>query len=170
MDWKIINVIPYECARETSLQSLQFQILNNFFPCNYQLYVWKIEPNPTCGYCNSIDTLFHYFVYCEEVNQFWKYLKNWFVRVCDFVIGFEAIDILLGTPNQNNDACINILNFVILFAKHYILRCRKTNKPIDLYTYQVMLKNRMEVEKYIYCSENRANDFNVKWSILTENI
>ena len=34
-DWTQINMIPYKCARETSLQSLQYQIIHRFYPCRY---------------------------------------------------------------------------------------------------------------------------------------
>ena len=165
-DWKVLNIIPYECARETSLQSLQYTITNRFFPCNYQLHLWNIKMSNVCDYCENVDTVDHFFYYCEHVHLFWKYLKNWVHKSFKVVIGFKALDILLGLPNYNRDVYIDILNFVILYGKYYIKICRQNVKNIDLYRFLVMLKERMYVEKYIYHCQNKNDVFDKRWSIL----
>ena len=56
-DWDRINVIPYECASETYLQSLQFIIIHRYFPYKYNLKLWNIEDSSRCINCNQVDTL-----------------------------------------------------------------------------------------------------------------
>ena len=126
-DWDQINVIPYECTSETYSQSLQFKIIHRYFPCTckYNLKLLNIEDRSMCINCNQVDTLCHYFAEGSLICDFWKYLKTWVLRTFEFCISFTALDILLGIPNYGKNNDIDILNFVILFAKPYIYDCKK---------------------------------------------
>ena len=166
-DWDLINVIPYECTTETFLQSLQFKIIHRYFPCNYRLHLWNIVEDSKCTYCNIVDTLNHYFAECQV---FWESVKRWFLRVFQFVINVTPLDILLGIPNYDNSNVIMNLNFVILFAKYFIHDCKKNDKPVDFYHFQVKLKTRMVIEEYRYELYNRKLDFLVKWSVLSDSL
>ena len=87
------------------------------------LQLWSVIDSNQCVHCGDTDTLGHYFAECQVVKVFWKSLKTWFLRTFQFVINFTTLDILLGIPNydKNND----ITNFIILFAKNYIILVRK---------------------------------------------
>ena len=61
---------------------------------------------------------------------------------------FTPLDILLGISNYDNSNVIMNLNFVILFAKYFICDCKKNDKPVDSYNFQVKLKTRMVIEEY----------------------
>ena len=37
----------------------------------------KLAPNPTCLYCPQKDTLKHFFLFCEKVDNFWNGFFNW---------------------------------------------------------------------------------------------
>ena len=65
--------------------------------------------------------------------------KAWFLRTFEFSINFTVLDILLGIPNHGKNKAIDILNFVILFAKSYIYNSKKDEMAIDLYTFLVKL-------------------------------
>ena len=80
------------------------------------------------------------------------------------------LDILLGIPNYHNDTYINILNFVILYGKKYVNMCRQTCKEIELYRFQVLLKEHMICEKYIYATQNKSHDFDKRWSALVQKL
>ena len=112
-DWDLINVIPYECTKETYLQSLQFKIIHCYFPCNYRLHLWNIVEDSKCTYCNIVDTLSHYVAECQVVKGFWESVKRWFLLVFQFVINFAPLDIILGIPHCDNSNVIMNLNFVI---------------------------------------------------------
>ena len=79
---------------------------------------------------------------------FGESIKRWFLHVFQFVINFTPLDILLGIPNYDNSNVIMNLNFVILFAKYFIYDCKKNDKPVDFYNFQVKLKTRMVIEEY----------------------
>ena len=169
-DWGLINAIPYECTTETYLQSLQFKIIHRYFPCNYILCKWNLLDNNKCAYCNAVDTLSHYFAECESLRVFWKSLKSWFLRTFEFIINFTPLDILLGIPNYGKNNDIMNLNFVILFAKHFIYSCKKNDMSIDFYHFQVKLKTRMIIEEYRYNMYDRSLEFQQKWSILSDSL
>ena len=92
------------------------------------------------------------------------------MRVFQFVINFTPLDILLGIPNYDNSNVIMNLNFVILFAKYFIYDCKKNDKPVDFYHFQVKLKTRMIIEEYRSELYNRKLDFLVKWSVLSDSL
>ena len=52
-EWSLINLIPYECATETYLQSLQFKIIHRYFPCKYKLHLWAILDNVNLLECSG---------------------------------------------------------------------------------------------------------------------
>ena len=169
-DWDEINVIPYKCTSETYLQSLQYKIIHRYFPCKHNLHIWNIEECDTCNYCNQVDTLGHYFAECVTVCTFWKYLKTWFSHAFKFCINFTPLDILLGIPNHSNSTAIDILNFVILYAKFYIYSCKRNAIPIDLYSFQVKLKTRMVVEEHRCSMFNKQEEFQNKRSLLSDTL
>ena len=169
-DWDQINVITYECASETYLQSLQFKIIHRYFPCKYNLKLWNIEDSSRCNSCNQVDTLCHYFAECSLVCDFWKYLNTWFVRVFEFCINFTALDILLGIPIYGKNKDLDILNFVILFAKSYIYDCKKKEMPIDLYNFQVKLKTHMVIQEYRCKVYNKTEEFESKWVLFADSL
>ena len=168
-NWNMINCIPYECARETSLQSLQYKIIHRFYPCGYTLNLWKLESDK-CNYCEKIDTLQHHFVDCEKVGMFWRSVKAWCLRNFQFTIEFGTLDILLGIPNEYKNLEINTLNFIILFGKNYIKTCKNAKKAVDFYEFQITLKNRMVLEKLIFCANNNEIKFEERWSNLADNL
>ena len=162
-------MIPYKCARETSLQSLQNQIIHRFYPCRYYLNIWKKEPENICLTCSEIDSLQHYFVDCTSVALFWNYIKTWYNYNVDFSITFELLNMLHGIPNYDENNEINILNFVILWGKSYIKTCKKKDCQPVFYDFQVCLKERMIIEEKIHIFNHTENKFH-KWSKLMESL
>ena len=102
------------------------------------------------------------------MRVFWKRLKTWFIRHFEFVINFKTLDILLGIPNYDKNTDINILNFIILFAKNFIYSCKKTNNNVDFYGFQVKLKTHLEIEEYRCKIYNKIREFNSKWALIAE--
>ena len=92
---------------------------------------------------------------------------RWFLRVFQFVINCTLLDILLGIPNYDKSNIIMNLNYVILFAKYFIHDCKKNNKSVDYYNFQIKLKPHMVIEEYRSELYNRKLEFLVKWSILS---
>ena len=83
-DWKILFKIPYIVARETNLQSLQYQIINRYIPCYANLKLWGKESSNKCPLCNEVDTIEHFFFQCLSVDCIWTFLKKLFQITYDF--------------------------------------------------------------------------------------
>ena len=166
LDWTHINHIPYTCTSETKLQSLQYQIIHQYFPNKTNLHKWNKEPDYNCNLCNKTDTLKHYFYDCEIVNIFWISLKDWFNNQfqCNFNIG--PLDVLLGVTNYENSTIRKALNFLILFGKDYIKRCKYQNKNIAIIDYLNVTKERLTVEKLNYVINGKYEEFEQEWGAL----
>ena len=169
-EWQDIAKIPYDCARETLLQSLQFQIINRYFPCNEKLHLWGKREDSACVLCGMVDTLEHYFIECSAIKIFWNSFKLWWRANFNFAINFGALDILLGIPNPNQLNEIRVLNFCILLAKAYVKKCKNKQQSIFFYEYQIELKERIVVEEYIYKLNNCEEKFNNDWECLVQSL
>ena len=166
-NWKHILKLPYLTASETSLQSLQYQIINRFFPCNSIVNVWYTDIDANCVLCNIEDTIEHYFFYCHIVSDFWKMFRLWWKNNTLSDIRFGAIDIVFGIMNENNNDLICVLNFCILFSKYYIHSCKLQNKPCVFNNFVLKLRKRIETERYVAVLNGKLDAFVRKWEILS---
>ena len=162
-DWRYIFTLPYTVARETYLQSLQYQIINRFIPCKYMLKIWNKEESDLCQNCNETDTIEHLFVKCQKVMPFWNSFNQWFQNKMEININLHTLDILFGIINLNEDDILNTLNFCILFAKSFIYDCYKTDKECAFALFKHKLKSRLDTECVIMKLRGNENMFHTKW-------
>ena len=162
-NWQIIFTIPYIVARETKLQSLQYQILHRYFPCRRFLYKCNKVESDFCNNCPLIDDIEHYFVSCSTVKPFWRNFNQWFANIFEIRINLHSPDILFGIPYMNDDDILYILNFCILFAKGYIHEEKKKEESPIFDIYKNKLKERLIVEKLILQTQDKLQLFNRKW-------
>ena len=165
-NWKHILQLPYFTASETCLQSIQYQIINRFFPCNSVVHQWYAEVDPLCASCYIEDTIEHYFFNCNKASVFWSNFKVWWRDTTQCLIKLGALDIVFGVMNENNNDLLWILNFCILFSKYYIHNCKLQNKPCDFIPFINKLKIRIETERYISTVNGKLDAFVKKWDIL----
>ena len=169
-DWKTIFSIPFMIARESTLQSFQYQIIHRFFPCNEILNIWYPNQTANCNYCIHVDSIEHYFVDWSVVQLFWKQLFNWLSHAMKTVVNISKLEIIFGIVNENNLNELNVLNFCILFAKYFISKQKKDNHSIEFYSYQIELKSRLEIESIICTQQNKSEYFNEMWKDIIEHL
>ena len=169
-DWKEIFKIPYLVARETSLQSLQYQIINRYFPCKYTVNLWHKDEDDKCSHCNDIETIEHYFFLCDKVQIFWKSFYNWWKNIYNVTIKLGQLDIIFGIINENKDDMLHVLNFCILLAKKYIYDCKLNNKQIVLLDFIAKIKKRLEIEKLLCNMNGCIKQFNLKWEQVYQHV
>ena len=110
------------------------------------------------GICE--DDLQYFFLFCDNVNDFWDSWHNWWIGVtgldltsCDDT----AACILFGYPGE--DEIISVLNYCVLIAKYYIYSKKIIEQNnLDLYHYLIILKQRLQFEQYI-CSKESKDKF-----------
>ena len=93
----------------------------------------------------------------------------------EFCINFTVLDILLGIPNYGKNKDIDILNFVILFAKYYIYSSKRDAMAIDFYTFLfytflVKLKTRMLIEEYRCNICDKHVEIETMWARLADSV
>ena len=149
------------------LQSFHYAIVHRFFPCNLYLSKWKENTTSCCEHCNQneIDTISHYFVYCQKINSLWTTLETWCnTRIQEPYIKLNCEDIILGTscPGKYNE----LINFVILQMKWFIY-CKKLNKEEATFReFLHVLDNRLNIEKYILTVNGKQNLFERKFGVI----
>lgn len=166
IDWKQVYSLPYIVARETFLQSFQYQVINRYLPCNVLLYKWTKVQSDKCSQCNERDTIVHFLYDCTSLFPFWNSFDIWWHNVYKFHIQLTNSDIIFGLPNENKDVVIDVLNYCILFAKHFIYTRKVHDSDISFALFHKQLKHRIEIERYIIVSQKNINVFNEKWNRL----
>lgn len=146
--------MPYQIASDTKLQAFQYRLTHRIIPCNKYLANICIKTNSTCSYCDSEDTLQHFFFHCQSVQALWRNLLAWHASNADIHLQLNAKDTLFGIPKNSEHA--PVINFLILFTKYYVYRQWLFHQN-QLSVLQVLqdLPIRLPVEKYINTQENK---------------
>ena len=144
--------------------------LNRFYPCGYMLNIWKINSDNKCKICSKIDTLEHYFTECIGVQMLWQAVKIWFTYHFEVRINFRPLDIIFRIPNFGNNNELNVLNFVILFAKFFIKQCKLNKNHVNFPAFINKLKERMATERYIHVLNDTLIEFATKWETFFDSL
>lgn len=169
VDWGGIFTLPYNISRSTKYQSFQYKILNRVFACRSNLAKWKIVDNDLCEECSVVDSLEHYFFLCTSSSRFWKSFQRWFSTVTGVNINLDALTIIFGTMNMNNDNTLFLMDYCILIGKWFIFKQKYLNRIPSFLEYLLLLKSELIVEKYLLELENKQETFS-KWALLYDNI
>jgi hypothetical protein len=149
-DWQQIFQIPYDSSRETSIQSMQYQIIHRFFPCKYTLNIWYKTGDDSCEICgNEIDTIEHYFFYCTSVNKLWSDLMSWTKSKLNIYFTLACLDVIFGIINSSNDPVIHLVNICILYGKEFISKQKANSKEIKIEMLLDRIGKKLESEIYI---------------------
>ena len=170
LEWKFFYRNPFRTTSETKLQSFQYKILHRITACNHWLHIVGVKTENSCNYCKLDDTIVHFFIHCNTVELFWQSFSNWFSRIIGNNIEIKYKDILLGINGKTNRD--KTLNYCILLAKFHIYTKKVTdgNNDISLYSYLVLLKGKLNDMYVYYKQENKVDEFNTKWSYITESL
>ncbi len=170
LDWADLFTLPYSTVRSTKHQAFQYKILNRIFACGSNLAIWRITEDNLCKECSVPDTLEHYFFDCHISYTFWKLLQTWFYKIVNVSIDLDALSILFGIVNSNNDNILFLLNYCILIGKWYIFKQKYLGKSFSFVEYLHELKAELEIEKYLLNLEGKSEVFLLKWNILYEEL
>ena len=169
LDWSTIYKLAFNITKDTKVQSLQYKILQRIFPCNYWLSKWNKDINDSCRFCNQTDYLEHYFYECQTLNELWEGIRNWWLQNIGCTFNLSAKDVILGVCNAFDEYILEMINFTILLAKYYIMKCRKDETHIELTNFLYFMKKQLEIEITHYKLLNKKeSDFN-NWKNLYDN-
>ena len=145
----------------SKLRSLQYSIVHRFFCCKYNLHLWNIVECPDCLYCNQVDTLEHYFYYCEQSRGMWKQVEKIAYCALGLKINFAVLEVLLGIPCKKYTPH-HIMNLLILFTKQFIYSQKREENIVLPTLLHRSLAKRCEIEIYLLNTNLDTHDFFLK--------
>ena len=164
LNWKTIFIKCFKTTIDTQLQWFQARIIHRILPTRRYLHMCKIVNSPHCLLCiNQEETLIHLFWECNVVKKFWQDLENILRNKCTnsarFSFSLELI--IFGTsPLIKTD---KVIEFIILFAKFYIYKCRFQDNIPNCPSYIINLKHRYHIEKQLAFRRNKYGLFQLSW-------
>ena len=170
INWKYIYQIPYIVCRDTEIQSLQYKIINRFFPCNYAVSKWYVEASDKCNHCQNTDFLEHFFYLCPSLGVFWSSLSKWWLNNLQCTFKLKPEEVIFGICNENEDNVMDIINYCILMAKYYIAQSRKKELEPNLYEYLRFIKSKLDIDLVYSRMENQEQTFVTNWSLLHDSL
>ena len=164
LEWKTIFIKCSKTTIDTQLRWFQTRLLHRILPTRKYLYTCKLVTSPLCLQCSDKDeTLSHLFWECKFAQQFWidleKVLKNKCYNCARFRFKLDLI--IFG--NANSFVTDKTIDFIILFAKFYIYRCRFLNTAPNCESFILCLKQRLDIERMLAIKKNRYNQFRQLW-------
>jgi DNA-directed RNA polymerase subunit L len=166
-DWSYIYTLPATLTKDTRILSLQYKITHRILACNDKLNTWKIKDNKICNFCDQIDTIEHYLYTCEDTYTLWQHIFKWWTNATGIGMPISCNEILFGLPNPNKDIVIKHYNYLIIYAKYYINKCKQTNAELFLYTFLLQLKNAIML-KIASCETANQEKQENEWKDLLE--
>ena len=170
-DFKDIFVLPILTTRDVKLQCFQYKLLHRIFPCNYMLSKWGITESYKCNDCNEVDTIEHYFFYCNKCRLFWKSVEEWFRQITNVYIPLKFVTVLFGIPHRKTqDECLYNLNFIIIHGKKYLYLCKMEQKPLHIKSFLNYIKYILHIDEEIALIKNKELEFERKWSFIKRHL
>ena len=128
------------------LKDFQYRLNLKKIVTNCDLKEWKLKENNSCTFCNEdAETITHLLWACAQVKR----IIDIFYELCrnaGLIVERDCVSFLFCDKGKNTK---NIMNFVNVFIKQYIYRCRCQGvKPkANLCMYE--LKKHQEIEYVI---------------------
>ena len=164
LNWKTIFIKCFKTTIDTQLQWFQARIIHRILPTRRYLNMCKIVNSPQCLFClNNEETLIHLFWECNVVKKFWQDLENMLRNKCinSARFSFSLELVIFGTSSFIKTD--KVIEFIILFAKFYIYKCRFQDSTPNHLTYMINLKHRYLTEKLLAIRCNKYSIFQRSW-------
>lgn len=170
--WANIFNIPFNDVRSTKLQSFQYKLVHRIITCRKTLFNMKIIDNPTCIFCEEVDDLIHFILFCPKTREFWNFFFNWWNGISDIKINSKCVEleesILFGFQIMEDE--FKVLNYCIIHAKFYIYRNKIFgSNSLHLYEFLCELKRALRIEHDINCNNETEKSFS-KFLFIYENL
>ena len=165
LNWKIIFGACFASTSDVQLRWFQSRLLHRILPTQKYLHTFRIVDSPICNFCvNDCQTLSHLFWECDFVNSFWNELLLFLHDKCPHTAQFNFDENLILFGVSEGIITDRVIDFLIIFAKFYIYKCKLQNTIPQVHTFFKTLKTRYNTE--LYCSKitNNYHNFNQQWS------
>ena len=124
----------------------------------------KIINSSHCLFCiNYEETISHLFWECRFVQKFWKDLETMLKTKCYNCARFSFKMDLVIFGISNGIKTDKAIDFIMLFAKFYIYKCRFLDITPNHTSFIVQLKHRLSIERILALKRNNLNQFQILW-------
>jgi hypothetical protein len=167
VDYEPFNVL-HSCTMDRKLRNFQFKLLHMILPTNSLLKKMKVKDNDLCNFCNSQkDSLIHIYSECDKLKDFWSHVNGFL----DAILKDDSQDLVLDNSTIVLGYCetenwSTLINFIILFAKHYIHCCYWTSKQPTFDLFFTKLKYHHSIELDIAMANNNLDKHIKKYQLL----
>ena len=135
-------------TKDSKLIWLQYRISHSILTTNRSVSKFNNQQCHLCQFCNlHSETIHHLFWECHKVHTFWDRLSDLLNKRChhthNFV--FEEKYVLFGL--NENIYTDKICDFITMFAKMYIYKCKVQQTELNLNSFINSLYYRFQIEK-----------------------
>ena len=159
-NWRKIYLMPYQVTKSTKLQSLQFRILNRYFPTKRFLFIRNVVDDPFCDNCGEVETIHHCFFECSEIRTFWEELTR--MLNSRLPLGKRIIltrrKVIFGGMKFTK-----VINFIVLLAKQFISRQRAQERTVNIRLFRSCVRKACNMDR-IAAMQNRDMERLERWS------
>jgi hypothetical protein len=160
--------IIFTCTIDTKLQNFQYKLLHQILPTKSLLYKMHVKDNDLCNFCiDCSDSLVHIYYDCPFAREFWVEVQNListFVTPDDLNQIMRKENIILGY--LSSDSWGDTINFILLFARHFLHCCYWTNKKPNFSNMFLKLKYYHSIELEIALEKNKLDKHIEKYKVL----
>ena len=169
IDWcKSFNLL-YLTTKDVQLRWFQFRLLHRIIPTQKYLYITKIVGDPVCNFCQEEEQdICHLFFECVVTLEFWRKFEQLFKQKCIHCqnVKFDKELIIFG--NKKNFISDTVFNWLILFAKFFVYKCKLGDNYPTLERFLIMLKHRYKLEKFLASTQENSLKFDQNWLLYTD--
>ena len=148
-EWKAAYTLASKGTKSSTPINFQYRFLHRILPTNFFPKQIGIKQDPQCSFCSKApENLIHLFWYCPKVSFFWRVLTVKLLE-CELIPHdyLKDIAIFLGLKPDTTKFALQ-LKFCFLIARHYIWRCKTSNKVPQLNIFLAVLKSQFKIESY----------------------
>lgn len=162
LKWKNVFKHCIKTTRDTQLQWFQYRILHRIIPTGRYLHLCKIVDNPICKICEiEEETIVHLLWDCTFVRTFWLELQTQLHVNCFNCSRFNLSKEIVIFGYSNNVITDRAIDFIILFAKFYIYKCKLEEKRPNFQIFLCNLRHRLIIERTVALN---LTQFQLNWA------
>ena len=126
----------------------------------------KIVDSSLCNFCNKADQDILHMIYdCDVVKKFWEEFQNEFIDRLPHAFNLKIDKELVLFGRKENTATDSVLDFVVLYAKFFLYKCKLQDINPTFVNFLFSLKKRFQMEKYLACINCKSIQFEEQWAL-----
>lgn len=162
LEWNRIYTVNIQSTLDSTLRNFQYKYLMRIIGTNKLLFRCRMVPSSLCDFCSmNVENIKHLFWECIHVQHFWSQLREFLIeKGFNFTLDFKSIS--FGIINSNFRT--NQLNFIIILAKYFIVKCKYEKQNILFNLFMNYLKRKLDIEKEIATMKDKMDEHTLRWS------